>query len=229
MICEIFAVVGLKTFADPRAEGCRMNAISQEQVVELVNFDGREYLRYKPFPVDVAIIRGTTADTKGNITLEKEAAFLEQLLMAQAARNSGGIVIAQVERIAEFGSLHPQLVKLPGVMVDYIVKGSPENHHQAYCSEEYNPSWSGEVRVPLDELTKAFRWMTAKFAHVVLPWSYGRSSLVDLGIGVPEGVASVAAEEIFRPANAEHRIRNHWRYTRRWTWYQGNDKSGGDY
>lgn len=192
----VFTHVGLKTFADPRAEGCRMNAISQEQVVELVNFDGREYLRYKPFPVDVAIIRGTTADTKGNITLEKEAAFLEQLLMAQAARNSGGIVIAQVERIAEFGSLHPQLVKLPGVMVDYIVKGSPENHRQAYCSEEYNPSWSGEVRVPLDELTSIpldDRKVCARRAAMELR----AGNLVNLGIGVPEGVASVAAEEKF--------------------------------
>ncbi len=185
--------VGLKTFADPRVEGCRANSISKEEVVELMVIDGKEYLRYKPFTIDVALIRGTTADEKGNITCEKEAVFIEQIMMAQAAKNSGGIVIAQVERVAQYGTMSPMQVKIPGIYVDYVVVAKPENHMQSF-SGEYNSSWSGEVRIPTDSLAKIKldeRKVCARRAAMELV----PGAVVNLGIGVAEGVANIAAEE----------------------------------
>ncbi len=186
--------IGLKTFADPRVEGCRINSISRDEVVRLVEIDGREYLFYKSFPVDVAFIRGTTADEKGNITMEKEALFLEQLLMAQAAKNSGGIVIAQVERIAKHGTLKAKDVKVPGVFVDYVVVARPENHCQSFAGAGYNESWSGELKIPLENLERMpldERKVCARRAAMELR----AGDLVNLGIGVSEGVANIAAEE----------------------------------
>lgn len=185
--------VGLKTFADPRVEGCRANSISKDEVVELVTYDNKEYLRYKPFTIDVALIRGTTADTKGNITFEKEAVFIEQIIMAQAVKNSGGIVIAQVERIAEHGSLKAQDVKVPGIFVDHVVLAKPENHHQSFGAQ-YNPAWSGEIKIPLDSLPTMDldeRKICARRAAMELM----PNAIVNLGIGVAEGVANIAAEE----------------------------------
>ena len=97
--------VGLKTFVDPRIEGGKVNSITTKDLVELIEIDQEEYLRYKPFPINIALIRGTTADTRGNITFEKECLVLENLAAAMAVKNSGGKVIVQVERVAEFGSL----------------------------------------------------------------------------------------------------------------------------
>lgn len=185
--------VGLKTFADPRVEGCRGNSISKDEVVELLTIDNKEYLRYKPFPIDVALIRGTTADEQGNITFEKEAVFIEQISMAQAAKNSGGIVIAQVERLAKYGTLNPQNIKVPGIYIDYIVVAKPENHPQSF-GDQYNSSWSGEVKIPLSSLPVMEldeRKVCARRAAIELM----PNAIVNLGIGVPEGVANVAAEE----------------------------------
>jgi len=191
----VITTAGLKTFADPRVEGCRANSISKEEVVELLTIDGKEYLRYKPFSIDIALIRGTTADEKGNITCEKEAVYIEQIMMAQAAKNSGGIVIAQVERLAQYGTLSPMQVKIPGICVDYVVVAEPENHPQSF-SDGYNPSWSGEIRMPMDGLAKMpldERKICARRAAMELV----PGAVVNLGIGVPEGVANIAAEERF--------------------------------
>ena len=113
--------VGLGTFVDPRYGGGKQSARAQENLVELINVNGKEYLFFKSFHVDIALVRGTTADEDGNITMEHEAVFGEMISMAQAARRCGGIVIAQVKRMALRGTLPPKQVKIPGMLVDLIV------------------------------------------------------------------------------------------------------------
>ena len=185
--------VGLKTFADPRNGGGRMNQRTTEELVELMVIDGREYLRYKPIRIDIAFLRATTADSAGNLSFEREALILENLGIAQATHNSGGIVIAQVERLAESGSLHPREVKVPGIIVDRVVVSRPECHMQTY-SEAYNPAYSSEMRIPaasIPSLPLDERKIIARRAAFELR----SEAIVNLGIGMPEGVGMVAAEE----------------------------------
>ncbi len=185
--------VGLGTFVDPRLDGGKMNPKTEDDIVELVEFDGKEYLAYKTFPIDVAILRGTTADEFGNISLEKEALTLETRAQAMAVKNHGGKVIVQVERIVQKGTLNPKHVTIPGIMVDAVVMGRPENHWQTYA-EQYNPSYSGETKVPMQMIPKlalTVRKIIARRAAMEL----SAGDVVNLGIGMPEGIASVANEE----------------------------------
>ena len=185
--------VGKGTFVDPRNGGGKINPLTIKDIVELITFDGEEYLAYKTFPIHVAILRGTTADTYGNITMEKEALTLEVLSLAMAARNSGGFVIVQVERIAEHGSLNARQVKIPGILVDCVVVSRTENHWQTFA-EMYNPSFSGEVKVPVQSIppmAMGERKIIARRAAFELQ----ANSVVNLGIGMPEGIASIAMEE----------------------------------
>lgn len=185
--------VGLGTFVDPRQEGGKMNAGTTEDLVRLVEFEGEEWLFYPPPRIDVGIIRGTVADENGNIALDKEGVLLEQLSIAQAVKRWGGIVICQVERVVKAGSLHPKSVKVPGFLVDYVVVAQPENHMQSIATR-YNPAFSGEVKVPLGSLEPMAldeRKVIARRAALEL--HPGKQT--NLGIGVPAGVPSVAAEE----------------------------------
>ncbi len=185
--------VGLETFVDPRLQGGRVNSISHEDLVTLIELDGEPYLFYKAHPIQVAFIRATTADAHGNLTMEREALTLDSLAMAMAARNSGGVVIAQVERVARAGSLPPRQVRIPGTLVDCVVVAPAELHKQTYATQ-YSPAFSGEIQVELGSIAPMAldeRKIIARRCAFELPVE----GVVNLGIGMPEGVSAVANEE----------------------------------
>ena len=188
-----FSKIGLHTFIDPRYEGGRINKITTRDIVKLVEFEGEEWLFYKVAPVTVAFIRGTTADSMGNISMEKEPLTLNNLAMAMAAKNSNGIVIAQVERIADRNTIPSREVKVPGIFVDCVVVADPEDH-MTNLATQYHPGYAGRIRVPVASvppLPLDERKIIARRASFELP----PNGIVNLGVGVPEGVASVANEE----------------------------------
>jgi propionate CoA-transferase len=189
--------VGLGTFVDPRIEGGKMNELTRQapDLNEVVNFDGEEYLWYKPFPIHVGLLRGTKADERGNLCMEKEGAYLEALQVAQAVKNSGGIVIAQVEYLVKSGTLHPKRVEVPGVLVDYVVVAkNPQEYHMQSEGIYYQPAFSGDVVMPLGALPKLpfddRLFILRRAALELTP-----NSVVNLGIGIPDRLATVAAQE----------------------------------
>ncbi|WP_191602438.1 acyl CoA:acetate/3-ketoacid CoA transferase [Marinomonas algicola] len=189
----VITKVGMGTYVDPLVSGGKVTSLTTEDLVKRIEIEEEEWLLYKKFPLDVVIIRATTADENGNLSVEEEAMLAEILPMAQAAKNNGGIVIAQVKYIAERHSIHPKEVKVPGVLVDYVTVAPVEDHKQTIGSI-YNPGLAGNSRVPLGALPPmAFgdRKVIARRAAMELETNV----MVNLGIGMPDGVAAVAAEE----------------------------------
>jgi acyl CoA:acetate/3-ketoacid CoA transferase len=189
----LFTQSGLETFIDPRQDGGRCNARSQERLVELLEIDGREVLRYKPFRVDVAIIRATYADTRGNLSPEEEAVDLDIHSMALAAHNSGGVVIAQVRQVVESGSLHARSVRVPGIMVDAVVEDPAQ---QLFYGLGYDPTVSGSRRADLGALAaeipaKLERRIVARRAAMELR----AGASLNFGFGMPGGIFGVIAEQ----------------------------------
>jgi propionate CoA-transferase len=182
---------GLHTFVDPRQLGARQSSSAREDLVELIEIGGEEWLRFKPLPLDVVLLRGTTSDEDGNITMEHEAIPGEMLSSAQAARRQGAAVIVQVKRIARRRTLPARDVKIPGIFVDYVVVDAEQR--QTYATA-YSPSYSGELRVPLETMARlpfTERKIVARRAAMELRVG----AICNLGAGISTGVSAVAAEE----------------------------------
>lgn len=189
----ILTQVGLGTFVDPRQQGGKLNSVTSENLVELMTIDGQEWLFYKTFPINVAFLRGTTSDPQGNTTLEKEALSLDNLAIAMATKNSNGLVVVQTERIAENKTLNPRLVKIPRILVDCVVVASPDNHRQTYGTQ-YSPAFASEIRAQLDDL-EALPMSERKIIARRCAFELPMGGVVNLGIGMPEGISAVANEE----------------------------------
>lgn len=186
--------VGLDTFVDPRNGGGKVNEKTTEDLVEVIEVDGKEKLFYKTFPVNVCFIRGTYADEYGNVTLEKEVATTEVTSIAQAVRNNGGTVIVQVESIVQSGTLDPRLVKIPGIYVNAVVVANKEDHEQA-IGQEYNPAISGETRACLSDDVEISPLTIKKVIARRAAMELRKDTVVNLGVGAPEYIAQVANEE----------------------------------
>lgn len=185
--------VGLNTFIDPRLDGGRVNTYTQEDLVQLLEINGEEALFYKHFPLNVALLRGTTADAKGNISMENEALPLDALAIAQAVKNNGGKVIVQVSRLTETHKLTPDRVKIPGILVDHIVLADIADHPQTFA-EQFNPAYTGEI-TPLKAASKPMPLSAKKIIARRALLELQPNAIVNLGIGAPEAITAVAAEE----------------------------------
>jgi propionate CoA-transferase len=186
----IFTQVGLNTFIDPINGGGRLNERTIEPLVERIILDGRTWLRYKPVPVNVGLIRATTADRHGNLSMEREGFIGEVLPIAQAAKNHGGIVIAQVERIVD-RIADPKSVRVPGILVDHVVVSRGEGHDQTF-GEAFNASYV-ETGEDLDAVPR-LGFSERKIIGTRALREVRAGDIVNLGIGLPEVVAAVAAE-----------------------------------
>jgi propionate CoA-transferase len=189
--------VGLGTFVDPRIEGGKMNERTKqlENISDIIEYDGEEYMFYKKIPLDVCIIRGTTADEMGNISFEDEAMKLEVLPAALATKRFGGKVIVQVKRVAETGTIHPKEVVIPGVFVDAIVVcENPLEDHRQTSSWYFDPSYSGDLRVPQNSI-KPLELNVRKFIGRRAMLELKKGDVINLGTGIPNDVVGKIANE----------------------------------
>jgi acetate CoA-transferase len=186
----ILTHVGLGTFVDPRQSGGKLNERTQEDLVQLMTIDGKEYLFYKTVPIDVAFIRGTTADTDGYISMEDEICYLDTLALAQAAHNNGGLVICQVEKLVKARTLHPRSVRIPGFLVDVVVVVPEQTQLYTGTSRFFSGDFTmeeGEVKLlPLTE-----RKLVARRALMEI----GPGNVGNVGVGIADGIGVIAREE----------------------------------
>lgn len=185
--------VGLNTYVDPRIEGAKVNSKTTEDIVKLIEIEGEEKLLFKSQPLDVTFIRGTYADESGNISLEKECCTLDATSLAQCAKNNGGKVFVQVEKVVANGSLDPRTVKIPGIYVDAVIIAEGDDNAQIY-KQDYDGSMTGDFRVPLGSL-EAPKLDAKKIIARRAAMELQKGAVVNLGIGVPEFVSAVANEE----------------------------------
>ena len=182
---------GLHTFVDPRQQGARQSPRTPPDFVEVVNLAGEEWLFFKPVPVNVAFLRGTTADEDGNVTMEQEAVFGEMLAMAQATRRAGGIVVVQVKRMARRGTLPAKQVKIPGILVDFVVVDPSSGRPTRPTTI---PSYSGELRIPVGDI-KPLPFGPRKVIVRRAAMELFPGAICNLGAGVSTGLSTIAAEE----------------------------------
>lgn len=187
----VLTKVGMGTFVDPRNGGGRLNECAREEIVKLVELEGEEWLFYKAMPVDVALIRGTTADEDGNVTMEHEGMYLGTLAQALAAHNCGGRVIVQVKRVAQRGSLNPQLVRIPGAFVDAVVVDEQQLQAPGLA---YDPATSGEIRAPVDRLEPLPLGPEKVIARRAM-LEVKKGWLCHLGVGISGLLPRIAVEE----------------------------------
>ena len=186
--------VGLNTFADPRIEGGKLNDITTEDIVDVVEILGEDKLLYKSFPLNIGFIRGTYADEHGNVTLSHECCTTEVTTMAQAVKNSGGKVVVQVEKVVADGTLDPKLVKIPGIYVDAVVEVENMQDHEQCVGCDYDGAMTGDFRIPLSSLEYpplSAKKIIGRRAAMELT----ENTVVNLGIGIPEYISMVANEE----------------------------------
>jgi propionate CoA-transferase len=184
----ILTTTGLHTFVDPRVEGGKVNAQTTEDLVSVMSIDGEEYLFYKAFPIDVAIIRGTAVDAEGNLTMDEEVGSFAMLSLAQAARRNGGVVLAQVKRV-EGGNVRPGRVKVPAVWIDYVVV---EPEQTMTFLSDHEPALVDRTAHYAEESLElsGFRRIIARRAALELK----PGAFVNLGYGLPDGVPIVARQ-----------------------------------
>ena len=186
--------IGLKTYADPRLEGSKVNQVSTEDICKVINFEGEEYLFYPKPVLNVGLIRGTTVDTHGNLTFEEESINSEALSLAMAVKQCGGIVIAQAKYKAAAGTIHPRTVHVPGIFIDYVVINEDIHTHQQNEASAYNPAMAGNIKADLAEFPK-LPLTEAKVIARRAAMELKKGTSINLGIGIPQNIASVVNEE----------------------------------
>ena len=187
----LFTDIGLETFVDPRLSWGRMNDVTRDGMSSIVIVRGSEWLFYPTFPIDVALIRATEADTAGNLGMDEEAALSDNLAIAQAARNSGGMIIAEVKRVSHQGSIPAARIRVPGVLVDHVVVTDYPNQTPV---THFDRSRTGVVpaeAIRVDNLALDHRKVIARRALLELQ----TGDLVNLGVGMANGISYVALEE----------------------------------
>lgn len=190
----VITKVGLNTFIDPANKGGRLNDRTQETLIDRLELDDEIWLRYRSFPITVALIRATTADKNGNLSVEREGIIGDILPIAQAAHNHGGIVIAQVEKIVD-RIADPKAIRVPGILIDHLVESPPDGKgHEQTFAESFNDAYVSSLdknnTKPLEPLPFSCRKIIGRRTLQEIQ----TDDIVNLGIGMPEAVASLAAQ-----------------------------------